>query len=335
MKRVANAVAVTVFGVLAPAAAFAQGTPSDTQGSFGGAVTPTAPVADRRDDDVRGGEAKPERWRATLDAVLGFGATPVVTQRVNGPLLTEESRALGTTRFATQSLNLALSYEVVPDLHVYGLIPVGTGGLYGRDTRGSTVLGNLSFGAQIGRRMRKDLELFGALDVALPTANGSELPTRDDLAKSGHVNQAAYDRFSVQKGIEASRGREDTASYAPKHLGLVPKVGVVWTGIERLEVEGFAKYASLHATGDGGSYEGSFVVGARGSYRFHKNLDGTLRLWTNLVAAGADTATAVAEPQLRGHFGAVMPVLGLLLPVAGELTAPYAMGVRLALAGTF
>ncbi len=332
MKRVKRAIAMTAFGLSFPSIAFAQGTPPETEGGPG---EPVAPIADRRDDDAHAKEATPERWRVTLDAVLGFGATPVVTQRVTGPLLTQESRALGSSRFATQSLNLGLSYDVVRDLKVYAMLPIGTGGLHADDSRGASIVGNFAVGAQIGRHIRKDVALVGALEVALPTANGDELPTADELAKSGHIDQSAYDRYSVQKAISASRGREDTASFAPKHLGLVPKVGVVWTGIDRLEVEGFAKYSSLHATGTNSAYEGSFVVGARGSYRLHKLVDGTLRLWTNIPTAGGDSAIAAAEPQLRGHFGSVMPVFGVILPIAGELTDPYAVGVRLAVAGTF
>ena len=334
MKRVSNAIAMTVFGLFFPLSAFAQGATPESQ-TGPGPGDPVAPVADRRDDDAKVKETPPQKWRATVDVVAGFGATPIVSQKVVGPLASQERRTLGTSRFATQSLNLALAYDVTEALKVYAMLPLGTGGLYSTDTRGSTIIGNVSVGAQLGRRIGKALEVAGALDVALPTATGDELPTRDDLARSGHVDQSAYDRFSVQKAISASRGREDTASYAPKHLGLVPRVGVVWTGVEHLELEGFAKYTSLHATGTNSSYEGSVVVGARGSYRFHKHVDGTLRLWTNIPVAGDDSAIAAAEPQVRGHFGSVMPIVGVILPIAGELTDPYAIGVRLALAGTF
>ena len=231
--------------------------------------------------------------------------------------MSQENRTLGTSRFATQSLNLALAYDVTEAVKVYAMLPLGTGGLYSTDTRGSTIIGNVSVGAQLGRRLGKALEVAGALDVALPTANGDELPTRADL--TGHVDQSAYDRFSVQKAISASRGREDTASYAPKHLGLVPRVGVVWTGVDHLELEGFAKYTSLHATGTSSSYAGSVVVGARGSYRFHEHVDGTLRLWTNIPVAGDDRAIAAAEPQVRGHFGSIMPIVGVILPMTGDV----------------
>jgi hypothetical protein len=44
----------------------------------------------------------------------------------------------------------------------------------------------------------------------------------------------------------------------------------------------------------------------------------------------------VAEPQIRGHFGALMPLVGVVLPIVGDdLTSPYNVGVRVALAGRF
>jgi hypothetical protein len=183
-------------------------------------------------------------------------------------------------------------------------------------------------------RLRRNLELAAGLDVAFPTAGGDELPKESELAKIGHLDQTAMDRFALQHALSDSRGREDTAAFAPKHLGLVPKVAALWRA-DKLEVEPYVKYESLHATGTNASYEGALVAAVRGTYRFHSKLDGTLRVWTNLPVAGDDSAVAVVEPQIRGHFGAVMPILGFVVPFAGELTDPNAVGIRAALAARF
>jgi hypothetical protein len=132
-----------------------------------------------------------------------------------------------------------------------------------------------------------------------------------------------------------SRGREDTAAFATNHFGIVPKVGALYKGMEKVELEGYVKYESLHATASDASYEGAVVVLARGSYRFHKYADATLRAWTNIAVAGPDSAVVLVEPQVRFHFGAIMPIVGVVLPVAGELTDPYVIGARASIAANF
>jgi hypothetical protein len=271
-----------------------------------------------------------------VDLVFGFGRTSIVSQKVVGPLVTQESRTAEAARYATQSVNLAFAYEIIHGLEIGLMVPLGTGSVYpGSVTRGSTTIGNVAVGGEYGYHVRPDLELKGGLDVALPTAQGTELPTPDDLAALGHLDQTTYDRFSLQRAIADSRGREDTAAYAPKHLGLVPKVALSWTGVNKLEIEPYLKYESLHGLGSDTSYEGALVIAARGTYRFHKFVDGTLRIWTNIPTAGPDSAVAIVEPEVRGHFGAFVPVVGVIIPFAGELTSPGAVGARLALAARF
>ncbi len=325
---------VPVYKDWMPGATPINGSSASASGSVSDPSSPP-PQADKPAEGATHEEEGDDRWHVSLDAVFGFGATPVVNQRLIGPLITQESRTLGTARFATQSLNLGLSYEVVRDLRIGILLPLGTGSLYPADTRGGAIVGNLVIGGEYELHLRKGLDGYGGLDVALPTASGEELPTSEELASGSHVNQNEHDRFSLAKAMSDSRGREDTAAFAPKHLGLVPKIGAIWKARERVEIEPYLKYESLHATGTNSSYEGAFVIAARGTYRFHERVDATLRIWTNIPTAGADTAVAVAEPQLRGHFGGFMPILGVVLPVAGELTNPYVIGVRATVAARF
>jgi hypothetical protein len=341
MKRagvsVSLAIAIASFGLSLSSVAAAQDEPATAE-------PPTPPpalqasgpqVADKPSESTIPHAEEENRWRATLDAVFGFGATPVVSQRIVGPLLSQESRTAETARFQTTSINLGLSYEVVDHLRVGALLPLGAGSLIPNETRGSTVVGNFTLGAEYEAHVRKNLVVFGGLDLALPTASGTELPEARDVSSLGHVDQTAFDRRSLLRAMSESRGREDSASFATDHFGIVPKVGALYNGMEKVELEGYVKYESLHATNSDASYEGGFIIAARGSYRFHKYADATLRAWTNLEVAGPDAAVLLVEPQVRFHFGAVMPIVGVILPVAGELTDPYAIGVRGSLAANF
>lgn len=334
--------AVVVGALFVPTLAFAQETAPDAPSSgTSSAADPAPPVADRPAEPSKPTESSEERWRAILDAVFGFGATPVVSQRIAGPLITEERRSAESARFATSSINLGLAYDIRKELQAAAMLPIGFGYLspdnsaFPNETRGSTILGNFTLGAAYKIRPTKNISVFGRLDVALPTASGDQLPDAARVSTLGHIDQKQFDRRSLLQAMTDSRGREDTASFASNHLGLVPKVAVAWTGMEKVEVDGYVKYQSLHATASQASYEGSFVVAARGSYRFHGNADATLRAWTNLPTAGADSAVAALEPQLRGHFGSFHPMVGVILPFAGELTNPYAIGVRATLAAQF
>lgn len=341
MKRAAVALSVSILTLALPSIAFADDNEkephADPQPVAGGTV-PEAnpPMLDKPNDGTVAKPAEEDRWRATVDVVFGFGATPIITQQVVGPLLTQESRTAQTSRFTTQSFNLGLNYELFRNFEVGALLPLGTGNIYpDQNTRGQTVVGNFTLGVDYKMHPRQDLAVNAGLDVALPTASGDELPDASTLGTSGHLNQTDLDRFSLLRAMSNSRGREDTASFSTNHLGLVPKVGVLYTGSEKIVVEGYVKYESLHATNDDTKYEGAVVIAGRLSYHLTNKIDATLRVWTNIAVAGPDSAVAAAEPQFSAHIGWIEPVIGVVLPFAGEITNPYTVGVRAALLARF
>ena len=292
-------------------------------------------AAEKADEPSRRYEDGDGPWHASVDAVFGFGVTRVVNQDFVGPLLNDEKRSLTNTRFATQSIDLALSYEVSRGLRIGAMLPVGGGTIYSSQTRQDGIIGNLTIGGEYKFRLGEGVDGYAGVGVALPTATGEELPTADDIARGTHVNQTDRDRFSLQHAMSDSRGREDIAAFAPNHLGLVPKLGLIWRASNRVEIEPYANYASLHSVQSGSSYEGAIVAGARFTYRFGEQVDATVRGWANVPVAGVDSVVAVAEPQLRGHFGRFIPLVGAILPVAGELRDPYVIGARVAVAARF
>src|SRR4051812_41387909 len=130
MKRVlALSVSLLAFSVASSAFAQDEASPSskgaDPQPVSGGidpAATP--PSIDKPSEEAPKKEEGEERWKASLDVVFGFGATPVVSQRIVGPLLTNESRTAESARFTTQSFNLGLEYELLRDFEVGALLPL-------------------------------------------------------------------------------------------------------------------------------------------------------------------------------------------------------------------
>ena len=121
-------------------------------------------------------------------------------------------------------------------------------------------------------------------------------------------------------------------------MGIIPKV-VLEYHADKLRLDPWIKLENLIATDSAlaHKYTGEFLLGANVAYLASKEVEPTLRLWTNIPVANADfKAVAVAEPQLRMHFGEVTPYLGVVLPFAGtSLTSPYAVGLRLGIGAKF
>ena len=107
--------------------------------------------------------------------------------------------------------------------------------------------------------------------------------------------------------------------------------------MKKVIVQPYVKLENLVSTVSGAehSYIGELVFGTFLGYRVHEYFDVGARVWGNVPIAGGDSAVGVVEPQVRGHIGNVMPVLGAVVPFAGPLTDPQFAGVRLALASRF
>src|SRR4029077_14092367 len=127
--------------------------------------------------------------------------------------LTQESHTAETARFQTTSINLGLSYEVLNHLRVGALLPLGAGSLIPNETRGSTVVGNFTLGAEYEAHVNQKLVVGLGLDLALPTASGNPLPDPSTVNTLGHVDQTGFDRRSLLQAMSDSRGREDTAAF--------------------------------------------------------------------------------------------------------------------------
>ena len=154
--RALSAFSIALLALSLPTAALAQGPESPAPPSTASPPPPNGEgaghAAEKPVEPEKAGEPAEDKWRASLDAVFGFGATPVVSQRVNGPLLSNETRTAETARYTTTSVNLGLSYELLKDFRLGVLLPVGGGSLSPNETRASTVVGKHRHLAWDGRR---------------------------------------------------------------------------------------------------------------------------------------------------------------------------------------
>jgi hypothetical protein len=314
----------------------ASSSPAATGQASAGAETPVEPA--NEDDEAK----HEERVMAGLDLVLGWGKVPFAVQNLpsatNGAVTYTRNDAVHSN---VQSFILAASAEVVEHVGVGLRLPFTFAGFSpdGSQGRQTTAFGNLELEGEYSGHVAQGLHLYGALGVALPTAQGEEIPPDLNNVSAQLVNQSAYDRYSLERAAAAARGYEDNALFEPKRLGLVPKVGLVYR-THGLSVEPYVKVENLVGTSSSlaNEYVGELVGAVRVGYWVQKEFEVALKGWTNVGFAGGDEdkKTSVAlEPQLVLRFGPVRPYAGVIIPVAGPPSDEAFVGVRLGVAGTF
>jgi hypothetical protein len=293
--------------------------------------------------ETKEGEAKHEEvGNVGLDLVLGWGKVPfaVATPPTGGQPQTTYSYA-DKVPSNVQSFILQGGLEVVEHVEVGARLPFTFAGFSpdGTEGRSTSSFGNLELEGAYGGRVAQGLRLTGSLGIALPTAQGSELPSTLSNALATTVDQSAYDRWSPSRAAMAARGYEDNALFEPQRLGIVPKVGLLYRS-HGLSVEPYLKLENLVGTSSSlaNSYVGELVGGLRVGYWVHKEFEVALRGWVNVGYAGGDEdkkTTVAIEPQVVLRFGPVRPYVGFIYPFTGPANDGGFFGIRLGAAVTF
>jgi hypothetical protein len=315
----------------------------------------TARRSERRADEsseTRGPEESPskdaegeKRFDVGLDLVLGWGKVPFAVQN----LPSTGNRAITYTyRDAApsdvQSFLLSASGLIAKRLAVGVRLPVTFAAFYpsGSASRSSTSLGNLDLDAEyrlLGVAETNPLSLFVSLSIALPTAQGDEIPPDLVNRNASDVDQNAYDRFSLNRAATFSRGDEEGALFTPKRLGLAPAISLSYRrGL--LSIAPSLKVENLVSTSNSLSapYIGEVVPVLRLGYRVHRAVELALRAWAvvRFAAPSGDRATTVAvEPRISLRFGSIQPYAGVVLPLTGLPFDGSFFGVRLGVAAAF
>ncbi len=285
-------------------------------------------------------EAEEKKWSVSLDAVIGFGKTDVVTQDLPGSLATVPTTTRGPAQINAESFIIGLGYEVAHHVGVGARLPFsfGTFSQPGRQTRGTSTLGNVELEAEYEYHLNKQMKLIYVLGISLPTAQGDELPEAEAAGKLGIGSDLnAYDRFAVNRAAAGSRGYEENALFEAKRFGIIPKVAFD-AKFGKLTLQPYVKLENLISTISvpEHSYIGELILGVWAGYLVNPLFEPGIRAWTNIPIAGNDEgAVAVIEPQVRLHVGSITPIIGGIIPFAGPLTEPQFGGIRLAVAGRF
>jgi hypothetical protein len=304
------------------------------------ATTTTPPATEAHEEGKtvpRSEEEKEIEAEFTLgfDMVLGFGKSETITQNAGAP--NDFTYATARAQTTVESFLLSAGWEATHHLAFGVRLPLTHGTLFApqADSRDVFAVGNLEVGGEWRFDLSEQLALFAELGVAIPTAQGSELPAAKDI-DNNNFSQETYDRHSINSFAAAARGWEDNALYETDHLGIIPKLKLEYHK-DRIELEPYVKYESLIGTKDNldRQYIGELVAGARFGVRVHDHVSVGVRAWTNIPIhneAGVETV-GVAEPEIRLHFGPIMPYAGVILPFAGPLDSPYTVGARFGITG--
>jgi hypothetical protein len=275
------------------------------------------------------------------DFVMGSAQTNTVTGVVP-PASTAGLNGITTTglaRITDYSLIVGAGMKVQPCLGLGLRLPLEGGTLFANPTRSTGGVGNFELKVWGTHRLTDMLNLDLSLAVTLPTAGGTQTPTNpaNVYVSQAGIDQAGYDRYSVQRAVSMSRGLEDDELFEVNRLGINPKVALhVGPEHGKWDITPWVKLNNLIATNK--SYSGieELVFGLNISAFLIPEVQPMVRIWANAPLSGADftSTAAVIEPQLRFHFGPITPYVGGILPIAG-LVNPYAYGVRVGLSAEF
>jgi hypothetical protein len=298
-----------------------------------------------------GASGSREQFTLSMDLVLGWGKAPFAVQN----LPTTGTQAItytysGATPSDVQSLLFAGSFEVNKHAAIGARLPLSFGTFSpegsspdGAAARSTNSFGNIEFEAVYGSRVPlsgvSTMRIVGSLGVALPTALGDEIPSDLTTRPASDVDVNAYDRFSLSRAAAMARGDEDDALFAPKRLGIVPKIALMYQG-QSLRIEPSFKVENLLSTSTSlaSPYLGEIVPAVRLGYRVRRVVELTLRAWANVrfaAATGDRQTTAAVEPGMALQLGSVVPYAGVILPLSGVPYSDSFLGVRLGVGGSF
>lgn len=302
---------------------------------------PDAPAGAERSSEQGDGHEAPESeekpFTVSLDLVLGWGKVPFAVQN----LPTAGSQAITYSRSDAapsdvQSFVLGGDFEATEHFGVGVRIPFtfGTVSAAGSAARSTTAFENVELESEWSTHLGTDLKLVLGLGVALPTAQGEDIPT---VASASSVE--AYDRFSLARAAELARGYEANALFEPGRLGVIPQVSLIYRG-PRFSFEPYLKVENLFQTSSAldTPYVGELVGALRAGCFVVPHLEAAVRGWVNVGFAGTGDDRVVAvtvEPDVVGSFGPVRAYGGVVVPLTGPPEDAGFFGVRLGLAVAF
>ena len=290
-----------------------------------------------KEKEREGAEKEPD-WEVTGDFVGGATTIDVLSEgRAGGPATFDSARV------AAYSLLVGVERRLGELWKVGVSIPLIAAHISSRtgeaDSRSVQLVGNLEIEGGYIFAKGEHWEIEFSLGVALPTAGGKEQPSAQELADEPdkEFNFRSMDRFAAARAASVTRGLYSSSLFESGRLGLVPRISAVLRA-GNLTVVPMVKVENLiDVTGDAEhSYIGEFTGGVRGSYKVTSHFEPGLHVFINArYTSPAEFDALVLEPYLRFPVGPVIPQVGVLVPVAGDIADNKTFGVRAAVTGEF
>jgi len=286
-------------------------------------------------------EEKEPDWEVAGDFVAGATTTDILNEGRPTRIEQPPQNVVDSTRITTFTLVAGVERKFGERFKLGARIPVIDAELRSRtgasDPRSTTLFGNLELEGAYVLARGKSWDVTGVLELALPTAGGSEGPSAEQLeaAPTGRFDYRAIDRFAGAHAASATRGAYESALFAPGRVGVVPKI-TAHVRAGKLTIAPTVKVENLmDVTGDAeNGYVAELVGGVRLSYLVTPYFEPAVHAWTTIAYTETDAFDAlVVEPAVRFPLGRITPQLGVILPVAGNVADDKSWGLRLAVAG--
>jgi hypothetical protein len=282
--------------------------------------------------------AKPMKVRKTVglfaEAIIGFGKAP------------EPGPGSRTTSFGNDGIDHGSStsfgfmvgghVDVTNPLRLMLRVPLSTGTIKnfnGKD-QNEVALGVPEIAGRLRLGDPGETEWAVKLGIGIPIAQGNPDVTNTADARG-------WEQARLQRNVNAANGWHDPELYAMKRMPVSLSLGVVHRETH-LRLNGEAKAVFLPQIGGtvhqpdasvGGTYEYNglgvwALLGGSASYEFVKHFYGALAAWVAYEIArdyewnGGNPPTPiqfVMEPRILAQFGKVIPSVGFLIPIGGQL----------------
>jgi len=312
-------------------------------------LLPTAALADEA-KDAKEPKEEEHAWEANIDMV--YGTTLVETVGQEQTSIPNETRPVyDTSRVSVFSFLPSLEREIGKHFVVGARIPIifgapntiqsrGDGNLPARNA--GLIFGNLEIEGLYKHNLIDSaavkMRFEGALELAFPTAPGTEPPRAGEATAPGTYPFDSYDRFAVAQAALLSRGVLDSALFEPGRFGLVPKLSLPMRFLQnKLLVHPVVKFEGLFDT-TGKARDaavGELVMGVGVSYLLVKWIEPAVHTWTSIVVSSSDEkdlSVAAIEPAIIGHVGPFSQYAGIIIPLAGRIlhqdTLAFRIGVQ-------
>lgn len=185
--------------------------------------------------------------------------------------------------------------------------------------------------------------MTGTLELALPTAGGTEPPSANEVAsdKTKEYEYKKYQTFAAVKAASATRGGYESALFEPGNFGIIPKISAKF-GFDKWTIQPTVKLENLISVTKEAEeqYINELVGGLRVSYRVHKHVEPGVHVWGAMIhektkANDEVSGNGVVEPYVAVPVHPLRFTVGAILPFAGELADEKTIGFRLSAGAEF